>query len=83
MWPDWTTLNKSTLNQFLAEERRRYPDPTGNFDAVIDDVTMACKLAARRASHGALGSGGTGTGTFNALGKEQHSLDVMAERLLP
>ncbi|NBQ89982.1 MAG: class 1 fructose-bisphosphatase [Betaproteobacteria bacterium] len=45
---------RSTLTQFLIEERRRYPDASGDFNALILDVALACKAIARSVAFGEL-----------------------------
>jgi fructose-1,6-bisphosphatase I/sedoheptulose-1,7-bisphosphatase len=72
--------DRTTLNQFLIEERRRHPAATGGFSALINDVTIACKLIASRVSHGALGGAGT-PGTVNFHGEAQHNLDIVANEI--
>lgn len=44
----------TTLVQFLIEERRRFPEASGELNAVILDVALACKAIARAVAHGAL-----------------------------
>ena len=44
-----------TLTQYLIEQRRRFPDASGDFNALILDVALACKAIARSVSFGALG----------------------------
>ncbi len=39
--------NRTTLTQYLIEERRRYPSASGDFNALILDVAMACKQIAK------------------------------------
>jgi len=46
----------TTLVQFLIEERRRFPEASGELNAVILDVALACKAIARAVAHGALAS---------------------------
>jgi fructose-1,6-bisphosphatase I/sedoheptulose-1,7-bisphosphatase len=46
----------TTLVQFLIEERRRFPEASGELNAVILDVALACKAIARAVAHGALGN---------------------------
>ena len=46
---------RSTLTQFLIEERRRFPEASGDFNALILDVALACKAIARSVAFGALG----------------------------
>ena len=46
---------KATLTQFLIEERRRAPGATGDLNALITDVSLACKAISRKVAYGALG----------------------------
>jgi fructose-1,6-bisphosphatase I / sedoheptulose-1,7-bisphosphatase len=48
------TGGKATLTQFLIEERRRAPGATGELNALITDVSLACKAISRRVAFGAL-----------------------------
>jgi len=60
----------TTLVQFLIEERRRFPEASGELNAVILDVALACKAIARAVAHGALANapggqaGESGAGTI-------------------
>jgi fructose-1,6-bisphosphatase I / sedoheptulose-1,7-bisphosphatase len=49
------TGGRSTLTQFLIEERRRAPGATGDLNALITDVSLACKAISRKVAFGALG----------------------------
>ncbi|MGJ7506171.1 class 1 fructose-bisphosphatase [Variovorax sp. GT1P44] len=51
------TTGKSTLTQFLIEERRRAPAATGELNALITDVSLACKAISWRVAYGALDHG--------------------------
>jgi len=46
---------RSTLTQFLIEERRRHPDATGELNALVTELSLACKTIARKVAYGALG----------------------------
>jgi fructose-1,6-bisphosphatase I / sedoheptulose-1,7-bisphosphatase len=46
--------DRTTLVQFLIEERRRFPAASGELNAVILDVALACKAIARALAHGTL-----------------------------
>ncbi len=46
---------RSTLTQFLIEERRRYPSASGDFNALVLDIALACKTVARSVAFGSLG----------------------------
>jgi fructose-1,6-bisphosphatase I/sedoheptulose-1,7-bisphosphatase len=75
--------NRSTLTQFLIEERRRYPSARGDFNALILDVAIACKAIARAVAFGELG-GVMGNhaaeegGSVNVQGETQKKLDVLS-----
>ncbi len=53
------TGGKANLTQFLIEGRRRAPEATGDLNALITDVSLACKAIACRVAFGALGALGT------------------------
>ena len=77
---------RRTLTQYLIEQRRRFPQASGDFNALILDVAMACKAIARAVAFGALGDmlgnqaaphGGEG-GSVNVQGETQKKLDVLS-----
>jgi len=47
--------NRTTLTQYLIEERRRFPGSSGDFNSLILDVALACKAIARSVAMGELG----------------------------
>ena len=51
-----TTRRRFTLTQYLIEQRRRFPSASGDFNALILDVALACKAIARSVAFGELGS---------------------------
>ncbi len=70
--------DRTTLVQFLIEERRRFPQASGELNAVILNVALACKAIARLVAHGALSGGpGEAQGT-NIHGERQTRLDLRA-----
>ena len=81
------TGGKSTLTQFLIEERRRAPQATGDLNALITDVSLACKAISRKVAYGGLagvlGNAATaaGTGGVNVQGEEQKTLDVLSNQM--
>jgi fructose-1,6-bisphosphatase I/sedoheptulose-1,7-bisphosphatase len=78
--------NRSTLTQFLIEERRRFPNASGDFNALILDVAIACKSIARAVAFGELG-GVMGNhaaeegGSINVQGETQKKLDVLSNEV--
>lgn len=73
--------NHTTLTQFLIEERRRYPDASGDFNSLILSIAMVCKSIARAVALGALadmlGNAGEEKSTVNVQGETQKKLDVL------
>lgn len=69
---------RSTLTQFLIEERRRYPGSSGELNSLILDVALACKAIARRIASGALTDSLGKVSAVNVQGEQQQKLDVIA-----
>jgi fructose-1,6-bisphosphatase I / sedoheptulose-1,7-bisphosphatase len=70
--------DRTTLTQFLIEEGRRYPCPSGELNSLILNVALACKAIAQRVAYGALG-GVLGAGTTTSFqGEAQRRLDLVA-----
>ena len=78
--------HRSTLTQFLIEERRRFPHASGDFNALILDVAIACKAIARAVALGELGGAMGGHapeqgGSINVQGEAQQKLDVLSNEV--
>jgi fructose-1,6-bisphosphatase I / sedoheptulose-1,7-bisphosphatase len=79
---------RTTLTQFLIEERRRYPAASGDFNALMLDVALACKAIARAVAFGELGGAmgnqveeGALAGSVNVQGETQKKLDVISNQM--
>lgn len=72
------TGGRPTLTQFLIEERRRHPGATGDLNALVTDVSLACKAISRKVALGALSGAVGSTGSVNVQGEEQKPLDVLS-----
>ncbi len=80
-----TRSQHSTLTQFLIEERRKFPDASGDFNALILDIALACKAIARGVAFGELGQvlgdhRAGEAGTVNVQGEQQKTLDVLSNQ---
>jgi fructose-1,6-bisphosphatase I / sedoheptulose-1,7-bisphosphatase len=77
------TGGRPTLTQFLIEERRRHPDATGDLNALVTDVSLACKAISRKVAFGALADmlGKVQDATVNVQGEEQKTLDVVSNQM--
>ncbi|GAA1279438.1 class 1 fructose-bisphosphatase [Pseudonocardia aurantiaca] len=73
--------DRTTLTQFLIEERRRHPGASGELNSLILDVALACKAIAKRVAYGALGDVLGAVSTINVQGETQQKLDLIANEL--
>jgi fructose-1,6-bisphosphatase I/sedoheptulose-1,7-bisphosphatase len=78
--------HRTTLTQYLIEERRRFPGSSGDFNALILDVALACKAIARAVAMGELGGmygdqAANGGKSINVQGETQKKLDVLSNDL--
>jgi fructose-1,6-bisphosphatase I/sedoheptulose-1,7-bisphosphatase len=70
-----------TLTRYLIEERRRYPQASGDLNALILDVALACKAIARIVAMGSLGEAMPSGGDTNVQGEVQKPLDVLSNEI--
>ena len=75
------TGGKSTLTQFLIEERRKHPAATGELNALVIDVSLACKAISRKVAFGGLAGVLGSAGSGNVQGEEQKTLDVLSNTM--
>ena len=68
----------TTLTQFLIEERRRHPGASGELNALILDVALACKAIAKKVAYGRLGGVLGDAASTNVHGEKQTKLDLTA-----
>jgi fructose-1,6-bisphosphatase I/sedoheptulose-1,7-bisphosphatase len=79
-----TPSHRWTLTRYLIEERRRFPGASGDLNALILDVSIACKAIARIVAFGALDSGMAAAapgGEVNVQGEVQKPLDVLSNEI--
>jgi fructose-1,6-bisphosphatase I/sedoheptulose-1,7-bisphosphatase len=72
---------KRTLTQYLIEQRRRFPEASGELNALILDVSIACKAISRQVALGSLAEV-PASGTVNVQGEAQKPLDVISNEML-
>jgi fructose-1,6-bisphosphatase I/sedoheptulose-1,7-bisphosphatase len=70
-----------TLTRYLIEERRRYPAASGELNALILDISLACKAIARIVALGRLGDALPDAGDVNVQGEVQKPLDVLSNEI--
>jgi fructose-1,6-bisphosphatase I/sedoheptulose-1,7-bisphosphatase len=74
---------RQTLTQYLIDQRRRFPTASGDFNALILDVALACKAISQAVAWGELGGvlGRHREGAadvVNVQGETQMRLDVLS-----
>jgi len=70
-----------TLTQYLIDQRRRFPQASGELNGLILDVSIACKAIARTVAFGSLADIAS-AGNLNVQGEEQKPLDVASNEML-
>ena len=75
-----------TLTRYLIDERRRFPQASGDLNALILDISIACKAIARIVAFGELGdSFGQAAkpqgGALNVQGEVQKPLDILSNEI--
>ncbi|NKE65751.1 class 1 fructose-bisphosphatase [Ramlibacter sp. RBP-2] len=77
---------RPTLTQYLIDQRRRFPGASGDFNALVLDVALACKAIAQAVAWGELG-GMLGhqpdgaSAAINVQGERQMRLDVLSNEV--
>jgi fructose-1,6-bisphosphatase I / sedoheptulose-1,7-bisphosphatase len=70
--------NRTTLTQFLIEERKKFPASEGDLNGLVLDVALACKSIASLVARGDLAGILGAAGVTNVQGEQQQQLDVRA-----
>ena len=75
---------RATLVRYLIEERRRFPNASGELNGLLLDVAVACKAIARIVAFGSLGHGLDAplpVPGVNVQGETQKPLDVIGNEI--
>ncbi len=74
---------RQTLTQYLIEQRRRFPGASGELNALILDVSIACKAIARAVAFGELGDvkGSDAGGPVQAQRGLQNQLELIGHEM--
>src|SRR5262249_10278388 len=66
----------------LQEQRRHYPEATGEFSWLLSGITLACKIIADQVRRAGLVDVRGAAGTENVQGEQVQKLDVLANKAL-
>jgi len=72
---------EKTLTEFIIGEQRRYPEASGGFTALLNDIRLACKRISYLVGKGALAHTLGRADTENMQGEQQMRLDVLANEI--
>src|SRR5512141_386738 len=73
-----------TLTRYLIEQRRRFPAASGDLNALLLDVALACKAIARVVAFGAMGDAlapAASDATIDVQREAQKPLDRVANEI--
>lgn len=72
-------VDRSTLTEFLIDERRRHPQASGDLNGLVTSVALACKAISQQVRSGTLaGALGGEAASSNVHGERQKNLDLVA-----
>ncbi|MEX1019375.1 MAG: class 1 fructose-bisphosphatase, partial [Litorilinea sp.] len=72
----------TTIERYILEQERSYPDATGTLTSLLYDIAMAAKIIATRTTRAGLVDILGSTGDQNIQGEEVQKLDRFAERTI-
>ncbi|MBN1179485.1 MAG: class 1 fructose-bisphosphatase [Anaerolineae bacterium] len=72
----------TTIERFILDQQRTYPQATGVFTNLLYDIALAAKIIARETTHAGLVDILGKVGQMNVQGEEQMKLDVFANQVM-
>ncbi|AFJ03101.1 Fructose-1,6-bisphosphatase, type I [Methylophaga frappieri] len=72
-----STIGK-TLNQFIIESQRAFPDASGDLSGLLNDIGVACKQIAHLVTRSGISGLGGYAETHNVQGEPQKQLDILS-----
>ena len=71
-----------TIERFILDQQRGFPDATGALTALLYDLALAAKIISSRTTRAGLAEILGSTGEENVQGEEVQKLDLFAERTI-
>ena len=72
----------TTLDEFIFQQTREFPNATGELSTLLRDIGLACKFINQAVNKAGLTDILGAHGQVNVQGEEQMKLDVMADQIL-
>jgi fructose-1,6-bisphosphatase I len=83
MMTDNTTKTRLvTIERHILETQKRFPQATGTFTKLLQDMALAGKIIARETTLAGLTNLIGGAGSENIFGEHQQKLDLFADRII-
>ncbi len=76
-------INHITLTQFIIEKQREFPDVSGDFTLLLNDIMTACKKISHLVNRGNLIDVLGNADTENVQGEVQKKLDIITDYIWP
>ena len=77
-----TDTSVVTIERYIIEQERRFPDATGELSGILYDLALASKMIANKVRLAGLADILGAEGTENVQGEEQQRLDVVANDII-
>jgi fructose-1,6-bisphosphatase I len=77
-----TPTSVVTIERFIIEQERQFPEATGELSGVLYDVALAAKMIANKVRSAGLADILGAEGTENVQGEQQQKLDVIANDIM-
>jgi fructose-1,6-bisphosphatase I len=77
-----TSTSVVTIERYIIEQERRFPDATGELSGILYDLALAAKMIANKVRLAGLADILGAQGTENVQGEQQQKLDVIANDII-
>ena len=77
-----TATSVVTIERYIIEQERRFPDATGELSGILYDLALASKMIANKVRLAGLADVLGAEGTENVQGEQQQKLDVIANDII-
>jgi fructose-1,6-bisphosphatase I len=71
-----------TIERHMQDQQKLYPQATGTFTRMLQDMALAGKIISRAISRGGLAEFMGEAGTVNSYGERQQKLDIFADEVI-
>jgi fructose-1,6-bisphosphatase I len=77
-----TATSVVTIERFIIEQERKFPEATGELSGILQDVALAAKMIANKVRSAGLADILGATENDNVQGERQQKLDVLANEII-